>query len=727
MGKKKNHKAYKEDKEKIKNILKTHEELLQKNSSILSKRDDMISSKTFSLHIDEEYKKTKKPRLEKDESKEDIKPKKADVNTATTNLFEVKKYEAVSGEVNPDSDDSEHTLPKEVELSVKDRETDYLSQINPFKQNDVATTNKPIKNKVQEIIDPDITKEHDIDLKNLVLEYNPILQEIASLKEKFIVPKKTMPVNKKIIEFRRNLPIAQKEYEIIEMVKQSLVSVICGETGSGKSTQVPQYLAEAGFIDSGMIGVTQPRRLAAISLAKRVAYESGSKLSQLVGYQVRFEGSKLSDKTSVKFMTDGILLNEMMSDFTLSKYSIIILDEAHERKLPTDVLIGLLSRIVKLRAKLALKEYRNAKTFEDIKVHPLRFVIMSATLRIKDFVENKLLFNIPPPVVNIQVSRFPVNVFYSKITPDDYISEGIKKIRKIHMNLPKGGILVFLTGKEEVLEFCKRAHEELRYIRSIKNPDESKIFNGELNVEDLEQLPDAEMDDVSQDDEEKEYKTYESETYQIFPLYSKLSSIDQDKVFNSHPNKRLIIVSTNVAETSITIDGLKYIVDIGKEKNKYINPYNGLEKYCIEWISKASATQRKGRVGRTSTGYCYRIYSPAVYSRMFEFKDPEILHLSLNYTILQLAKIGIRKIASFPFPTNPGKDRIVKTIEYLLSIKALKKGDEANAYEITELGETLSYIPLEPKLSIILLSLNNGKLTRRNIAFWNIISSRNEF
>ncbi len=177
---------------------------------------------------------------------------------------------------------------------------------------------------------------------------------------------------------------------------------------------------ENQFTTFGKIGITQPRRIAAISLAKRVSEEMNFKLGDQVGYHVRFE--KKSKKTEkIKFMTDGILLNEMMSDYLLSDYSVIVIDEAHERKLATDILIGLLSRVIELRAKMALKEYKEAKIFEDIKIHPLRVVIMSATLRVSDFSENKRLFQYSPPIINIKVRTFPVQVYFSKVTPDDYI------------------------------------------------------------------------------------------------------------------------------------------------------------------------------------------------------------------------------------------------------------------------------------------------------------------
>ena len=475
-----------------------------------------------------------------------------------------------------------------------------------------------------------------------------------------------------------------------------------------------------------------------------MAEETNLEIGKEIGYHVRFEKSKYSSENKIKFMTDGILLNEMMSDFLLSKYSVVIIDEAHERKLATDILLGLLSRVIKIRADKCLEQFRMANRKEDITIFPLRLIIMSATLKIKDFLENKRLFPMTPPLVNIEVRNFPVNVFYNKITPEDYFEEMITKVKKIHLNLPKGGILVFLTGKEEVNKFCRELHQEMKYIKKIEAPKEEDLLNGKIDLENIEMIKDkdeAEDDDKSNSIEEFEFlenslkKTedkkqnyYITPTYQIFPLYSKLPVEQQQKIFNSNPEKRLIIISTNVAETSLTINGLKYLVDSGKEKNKYIDLKTGVTKYSIDFTTKSSAEQRKGRVGRTGVGYCYRIYSPAVYKRMKKHKKPEILRLPLNYSILQLAKIGMENIQDFPFPSLPDEKVIKNGIVDLIDMGLLKrKNNHLKKVEITKLGETLSFIPLQPHFSIILLKMKKESLLHLGILLVGILSSEELF
>ncbi len=282
------------------------------------------------------------------------------------------------------------------------------------------------------------------------------------------------------------LPIVTEEQPIMEAVLLNPVVVICGETGSGKTTQVPQFLFEAGFgspesgtlhtelffrlplyyvtDNPGMIGITQPRRVAAMSMASRVAHEL-SLPSSRVSYQIRYDAT-VSPSTSIKFMTDGVLLRELASDFLLSKYSVLIIDEAHERSMNTDILIGVLSRVVKLRESM----WRDGK---DIKVRstrtlcdswltysqPLRLIIMSATLRISDFVENTTLFVTPPPVIEVPARQYPVTVHFNRRTVSDYVSEAIRKASKIHARLPPGGILIFLTGQNEISGVCKRLEE----------------------------------------------------------------------------------------------------------------------------------------------------------------------------------------------------------------------------------------------------------------------------
>jgi HrpA-like helicases len=238
---------------------------------------------------------------------------------------------------------------------------------------------------------------------------------------------------------KNTLPIAHMEQEIIETIRYNNITIICGETGSGKSTQLPVFLLQNGFVKNGKIGITQPRRIAAITLAQRVSSELGFTIGKEIGYQVRYDSDNISKENVIKFMTDGILLKEIASDFLLKDYNVIIIDEAHERTINTDILLGLLSRIIPLRAKMA----------EDLGLNELKLVIMSATLRVSDFTDNKNLFNDCPPVINIDSRQYPVTLHFAKTTnTEKYIDLVVEKTKKIHKNLPPGGILIFLPGKK---------------------------------------------------------------------------------------------------------------------------------------------------------------------------------------------------------------------------------------------------------------------------------------
>lgn len=747
MGKQKTKKFAQENKQKIKAILETHKQLLTKNTEKFGEIDPTLTAKNI---FEMKTKKITKKRSHQEII--DFTPNSrknsniiSEIPVLTVNLFEVKKYENEQkiDEIEIKNEQNQNIIDQSNSI----RNNDFFQEVNPFRdefnnqflQDDInqnyneSSQNYHIMADQEEDIFDSKTQneqEHDFDLKKYVISYDPILKQINEIKIdknknllqnpflKQINDKSEISLGKQL---KNDLPIFQKEYDIIEAMKQNLVTIVCGSTGSGKSTQVPQFACQSGFLEYGSVIVTQPRRIAAISLAKRVAEETNTEIGQLVGFQVRFEAKFSSEETKLMYVTDGILMNELMSDFLLSKYSVVIIDEAHERKMASDVLIGILSRIVKIRAKLALNEYQSNI---HPKIHPLRLVLMSATLKVEDFVNNRELFSTPPPLISISVKRFPVHIYFSKETVDDYLIEGIKKARKIHSSLPQGNLLIFLTGREEILKFCKELYNELKYIRKTPQihteiEDNSNIFeqildneNIEMQIEQNDEKTPSEIDQsdkINDENDEKEdnFKDsqgfYVSETFVIIPLYSKLSSNYQDKIFRSFEGKRVIIVGTNVAETSITIEGLKYIIDCGKEKNKIFDPKNSLEKYQIDWISQSSAKQRTGRVGRTQTGYCYRLYTPAVYGKFFKHKDPEIMNLPLNYTILQMVKMGIQNVIKFPFPTRPETSRLVNSIEELIKLETIIKLNDEFDLEATLLGETLSCIPLEPKYSKIIL------------------------
>lgn len=438
------------------------------------------------------------------------------------------------------------------------------------------------------------------------------------------------------------LPIIHMEQEIIETIKEHPVTIICGETGCGKSTQLPRFLIENGLVASGKVGITQPRRIAAVTLARRVAEETGFRLGDEIGYQVRYDSSTVSSKTKIKFMTDGILLKELGSDFLLKDYSVIIIDEAHERGINTDILIALLSRVIRMR-----------------KENPLKLVIMSATIRVEDFTNNPVLFD-SPPVINIDARQFPVSLHFAKETKSkDYLELSYQKVLKIHKNLPHGGVLVFLPGKKDVLELKRRLKATL--------PRQETSVQG---------------------------------------LYSMLPLSKQVNIFSPPADKRLIVISTNVAETSVTIPGIAYVVDSGLEKRKVFSDHLQMSKFIISFISQASASQRAGRAGRTGPGHCYRLYSSAAFHNVFsQYREADISCFPLSPTILQLKSIGIKNVYKFPFPTPPPAESLSKAIEELCQFGALRqcRKGEGDVFEITDCGKKLAKLPLAPRYSKMMI------------------------
>jgi ATP-dependent RNA helicase DHX37/DHR1 len=515
-----------------------------------------------------------------------------------------------------------------------------------------------------------------------------------------------------IQEARLGLPIVAEEQRIMEAIHNNPVVVVWGATGSGKTTQVPQFLFEAGFGDPngpalGLIGVTQPRRVAAVSMAKRVSDELGQHKDK-VSYQIRFE-STASSKTAIKFMTDGVLLREIAQDFALSKYSIIIIDEAHERSVNTDILIGMISRIVDLR---------NTMSKTDRTARPLKFVIMSATLRIADFMQNPHLFrNGQPPLVQAEGRQYPVTIHFARRTNRDYIEEAFRKVSKGHRKLPQGGILVFLTGKTEIQDLSKRltqafatttsslSNSRTAHISAVDAPMEAEDIDlgDSQNIVSEDEESDVEFTGVDSTNDDRDFEIGESMAsttpVHVLPLYSQLPTKDQLRIFEPPPsNSRLIVIATNVAETSITIPGIRYVFDCGRSKEKQYDQASGVQSFSIGWISKASASQRAGRAGRTGPGHCYRLYSSAVYERDFaEHTEPEILRTPIEGVVLQMKSLGLDNIINFPFPTSPDRDGLKRAEKLLQNLGAISpKG------RVTDLGRSLSIYPLSPRYAKML-------------------------
>lgn len=447
-----------------------------------------------------------------------------------------------------------------------------------------------------------------------------------------------------IMEKRRLLPAWEARKDFLKLVKRNQAVVLVGETGSGKTTQLPQFLLQAGYhMQNGQqrgIACTQPRRVAAMSVAQRVADELDVALSTHVGYLIRFE-DKTSPETILKFLTDGMLLREAMSDPLLSKYSVIILDEAHERTLATDVLFGLLKEVMKRRQELKL-------------------VVMSATMdaqKMQGYFENAPLLNIPG-------RTHPVEIFYTAEPEKDYLEAAIRTVVQIHNSEPEGDVLLFLTGEEEIEHACRSLRKE-----SSRYPE-----SGELVA---------------------------------VPLYSSLPPQQQQKIFEAAPGAkfpggppgRKIVVATNIAETSITIDGIVYVVDPGFAKQKVYNPRIRVESLLVSPVSKASASQRAGRAGRTRPGKCFRLYTEKAFkTELTEQTYPEILRSNLGVVVLTLKKLGIDDLVHFDFLDPPAPETLMRALEMLNYLNCLN--DDA---ELTDLGDQAAEFPLDPQLAKMLI------------------------
>ncbi|GME59476.1 Helicase [Neofusicoccum parvum] len=452
-------------------------------------------------------------------------------------------------------------------------------------------------------------------------------------------------------------------------------------------------------------------------MANRVGEELGN-VGKRVGYQIRFDGSTGED-TAVKFMTDGILLREIAQDISLPQYSAIVIDEAHERSVNTDILIGMMSRIVDLRRNLMK---------EDPKVKPLKLIIMSATLRISDFTENTRLFRTgSPPLLKAEGRQFPVTVHFARRTRMDYLEEAFQKVKRGHRKLPPGGMLVFMTGQAEITAMAKRLKQAFPSTQGadVKQPPvRISAADAPLEAEDLEIGDDKNPDDYDDgsdaeseihgldDEEDKEFEIAEEgeETpmlkVHVLPLYSQLPTKQQLRVFEPPPDgSRLIVLATNVAETSLTIPGIRYVFDCGRSKERKYDQTTGVQSFEIGWISKASAEQRAGRAGRTGPGHCYRLYSSAVYERDFQqYTEPEILRTPIEGLVLQLKSMGIHKVVNYPFPTPPDRQQLAKAEKLLQYLAALDDDGK-----ITLQGRQLSVYPLSPRFSrMLVIGQNHG-------------------
>jgi len=439
---------------------------------------------------------------------------------------------------------------------------------------------------------------------------------------------------------RESLPVFQFRQKLIDAVKENQLLIVVGDTGSGKTTQLTQYLAEAGYANNGMIGCTQPRRVAAISVAKRVAEEVGCELGQEVGYHVRFDES-FTPNTKIKYMTDGMLQQEMKTDMDLKRYSVIMLDEAHERTISTDVLFALLKRTLKRRP--------------DLKV-----IVTSATLDADKF---SAYFN-ECPIFSIPGRTFPVEIMYSREAEEDYLDAAMVTVMSIHLTEPAGDILLFLTGKEEIDNACETLFERTKAL----GPSVPELI--------------------------------------ILPIYSALPNEMQSRIFDpAPPGTRKVVIATNIAETSITIDHIKYVIDPGFVKQNAYDPRLGMDSLVITPISQAQAKQRSGRAGRTGPGKCFRLYTEAAFqSEMLPTSIPEIQRQNLSSVILTLKTMGVNDLLHFDFMDPPPTNTMLSALEELYALSALD--DEGL---LTRLGRKMTHFPMVPALAkVILASVDLG-------------------
>jgi ATP-dependent RNA helicase DHX8/PRP22 len=466
---------------------------------------------------------------------------------------------------------------------------------------------------------------------NLTSERVPEWKRVTQSKDQSLGRRTNMTIK----EQRESLPVYRFRSELIKAVRDNQLLIVVGDTGSGKTTQLTQYLAEAGFANNSMIGCTQPRRVAAMSVAKRVAEEVGCELGQEVGYTIRFEDCT-SPATKIKYMTDGMLQREVLMDPDLKRYSVIMLDEAHERTIATDVLFALLKKTLKRRP--------------DLKV-----IVTSATLDADKF---SAYFN-ECPIFSIPGRTFPVEIMYSREPESDYLDAALVTVMQIHLTEPPGDILLFLTGQEEIDTSCEILYERMKAL----GPSVPELI--------------------------------------ILPVYSALPSEMQSRIFEpAPPGSRKIVIATNIAETSITIDHIYYVVDPGFVKQNAYDPKLGMDSLVVTPISQAQAKQRAGRAGRTGPGKCFRLYTEAAFqSEMLPTSIPEIQRQNLSHTILMLKAMGINDLLHFDFMDPPPTNTMLTALEELYALSALD--DEGL---LTRLGRKMADFPMEPALAKVLIA-----------------------
>lgn len=507
---------------------------------------------------------------------------------------------------------------QQLQIAVKNPGTDDIHLPDSDKYDYVFDTDVMI----------DFTNEDDDQLEEKHSKYeNKLIEELAKEEKRIL----------SISETRKLLPVYQYRNELLKAIEENQILIVVGETGSGKTTQLPQYLVEDGYTKGGklQIAVTQPRRVAATSVAARVADEMNVLLGKEVGYSIRFEDKTTPNKTVLKYMTDGMLLREFLSDPELSKYACIMIDEAHERTLATDILLGLLKDILPHRKDLKL-------------------LISSATMNATKFSQ----FFYDCPIFNVPGRRYPVDIHYTIQPEANYIHATMTTIFQIHTSQPlPGDILVFLTGQEEI-QTTKEKLEEISEMLGSKIPQ-----------------------------------------MLITPIYANLPQDQQERIFQETPeNCRKIVLATNIAETSLTIDGIRYVIDPGFVKENSYVPATGMSQLLTVPCSRASVDQRAGRAGRVGPGKCFRIFTKwSCYNELEMMPKPEIVRTNISNTVLLLLSLGITDLINFPLLDKPSIPALSKSLEILYILGALNsKGS------ITRLGRIMCDFPCEPEFAKVM-------------------------
>jgi RNA helicase HrpA len=450
------------------------------------------------------------------------------------------------------------------------------------------------------------------------------------------------------------LPILAKKKEILDAIRANQVTIVVGETGSGKTTQIPIFLYEDGYATNDRrVGVTQPRRIAATSVAAFVAKQIGTELGDAVGYQIRFD-DQTADTTQVKFMTDGILLQEIQTDTELSQYSVIMVDEAHERSENIDFLLGLLKDLLKRRS--------------DLKV-----VVTSATIDEQKF--SRYFGN--APIVNVSGRMYPVDIIWSDTDYSErqMVNEVVSQVAHIHQTQPSGDILVFMTGRDDIMAVIAGLEKR--------------------ELEDL--LP--------------------------LPVYGELSTEDQQKIFSRYLGKRKVVVATNIAETSITVDGVVYVVDSGFIKQSNFHSDTGIKSLDVVEHSQAGCNQRAGRAGRVQSGVCYRMYTNLNFKSRPAFTTPEILRVSLADVVLKMENIGIENIEEFDFIDPPDREAFHEAYETLIALGAIHRGVKG----LTDIGRAMARLPLDPRIARMVLEAEKHGCVKNVATVAAFLSVRNVF